>query len=294
MKRAALLVLLGLIAGACRIEVDLRVDLQPDGSGNIDLAITTDEEFERLYRLTGNELEEFIVLRGENIGLTFDVTEGADKVYHSGAQELSAEAIDSALEGLVPNLGTVEITASEETLEFTGDFKPLPEADLLLPFFTNFDPAELAENADIEVTLTVPGDLEVSTATLVEDTHLTFELPFEDQPIRIFARSRLVPKDSGSFPWVLAIVLIVVAAALAFLVAVRRQGGQVVESALPQPYVPYAPEDQPVAPPPPKQQEPAPPPRKPEQEPEPAKASDVEQPSPADQVMAILEEQDET
>ena len=96
MKRAATLVLLGLIAGACRIDVDLRAALGPDGSGDLEFNVTTDAEFETLFRLTGQEFEEFVVLRGQEIGLSFDVTEGADTVYHSSAQSIPAESIEFA------------------------------------------------------------------------------------------------------------------------------------------------------------------------------------------------------
>lgn len=258
MKRVAVFILLGLIASACRIDVGLRLDLQPDGSGNLELNIVTDAEFERLYRFTNAELEEFIVLSGEDIGLTFEVTEDIDKTYHASAKSLSPESIERVLENVIPELGKVDITAQEETLVFSADFKPLPESKILDPFFENFDPAELAGSADITITMTVPGELDVSSASNVEGNTLTFEIPFDNQSIRIFARTRLIPEDAGGFPWGLAILAIVIAGALAFLVAIRKQAGQVTETPVGQlPSVPYAPEYQPVAPPS-KEEEPSP------------------------------------
>ena len=165
MKRVAALLLFGLLASACRIDVDLRLNLQPDGSGDLDLNITTDEEFERLYRFTNAELEEFIVLSGQDIGLDFEVTEGTNKTYHADAPGLSPESIQRVLENLIPDLGTVDINAVEETLVFSGDFRPLPESQILDPFFENFDAAELSESAGITLTITVPGDVEISSAS---------------------------------------------------------------------------------------------------------------------------------
>lgn len=250
MKRAVFLILLGLIASACRIDVDMRVDINADGSGNIDLIVTTDEDFEKNFGLTGDEFEEFMVQRGTDIGLPFQVIDGSEKQYIATAQSLSAESIDRVLERLVPNLGTVEITADEETFAFTGDFQPLPDADILRPFFDQFDAALLAESVDINVTLTVPGQLDVSTATEVAGNQLTYEIPFNNDPIRIFARSALVDENSGSIPWGLLTLLLVGAGALAFLLAIRFQAGQMATTSNdPMPSVPYAPEDQPVAPP---------------------------------------------
>ncbi len=250
MKRVAVFILLGLITSACRIDVDLRLDLRRDGSGDLDLNIVTDAEFERLYRFTDAELEEFIVLTGEDIGLTFEVAEDIDKTYHASAKSLSPESIERVLENLIPELGTVDIAAQAETLVITGDFKPLPESQILDPFFENFDAAQLAESADITMTVSLPGELDVSSASQVEGNTLTFEIPFDNEPIRIFARTGLIPEDAGGFPWGLAILAIVIAGALAFLVAIRKQAGQVTETPLGQlPSVPYAPEHQPVAPP---------------------------------------------
>lgn len=251
MKRVAALLLFGLLASACRIDVDLRLNLQPDGSGDLDLNITTDEEFERLYRFTNAELEEFIVLSGQDIGLAFEVTEGTNKTYHADAPGLSPESIQRVLENLIPDLGTVDINAVEETLVFSGDFRPLPESQILDPFFENFDAAELAESAGITLTMTVPGDVEISSASQREGNTLTYEIPFDYDPIRVFARTRLIPEGSGAFPWGLTILAVVVVGALAFLVSVRMQAGRVTQTILdPQPPIPYAPEDQPVAPPP--------------------------------------------
>ncbi len=267
MKRAVFLVLLGLIASACRIDVDLRVDLNRDGSGNLDLTVTTDQEFERNFGLTGDVFEEFMVQRGGDIGLPFAVIDGAEKQYIATAEGLSAESIDRVLERLVPNLGTVDITADEETFVFTGDLQPLPDADILRPFFDQFDAALLAESADITVTLTVPGEVDVSSASQVEGNQLTYEIPFDNQPVRIFARTRLASENGGSFPWALTILLLVGAGALAFLIAIRSQAGQTATSTSDgMSSVPYAPEHQPVAPPiqhqappPPMEKEPVPP-----------------------------------
>ena len=251
MKRAAILVLLGLIASACRIDVDLRVALGPDGSGDLELSVTTDAEFESLFRLTDQEFEEFLVLRGEEIGLSLQVTEGADKVYRSSAQSITGESIEALLEGLVPGLATVDITATTETLVFSAELIPLAEADLLTPFFSNFDPTELAENVSVTLTVTMPGELDVSSADQIAGNELTFEIPFAAEPTRIFARSQLVEQGGSSIPWGLIILLTVVGGALAFLYAIRSQVGGVDQTS-PGPSAPasYAPEDQPVAPPP--------------------------------------------
>jgi hypothetical protein len=256
-KRAATLVLLGLIASACRIDVDLRAVLGPDGSGDLEFNVTTDAEFETLFRLTGQEFEEFLVLRGQEIGLSFDVTEGSDKAYHASAESVPAEGIESLLEGLVPGLATVDIIPEPETLVFSSELNPLPQADLLTPFFSNFDPAELAESVAVTLTVTMPGELDASTADQVAGNELTFEIPFADQPTRIFARGRLVGEGGGSFPWGLAILITVIGGSLAFLFAVRSKAGEVAEIS-PSPYAPsaYPPEAQPVAPP--RREEPAP------------------------------------
>ena len=283
MKRAVLLILLGLIASACRIDVDLRVDLHPDGSGDFELNLTTDAEFENLFRLTNQEFEEFVFLRGEAAGLSFQVTEGESTVYHSSVQSLTAESIENLLEGLVPGLGAIDITPQTETLEFSAELQPLTEADLLTPFFSNFDPAELAENVHVTVTLAMPGTLDVSSANITTGNELTFEIPFAEQSTRIFARSKLVEEGGNSIPWGLIILIVVIAGALAFLRAIRSQAGRDLDTSPPlQPSVPYAPEDRTVAPP------------AIEEPPPPEKLFEGEEPAAEDQVLANPEDRGET
>ena len=258
MRRFALIALLALAASACTIDVNLGINLNPDGSGLVDVDIATDEEFLDLYRLTGREFEDLIATRGSEVGLAFTVTPGPATHFTATSPLVSAGELERILEELAPGAGDVTISRNETTLEFDGRINPLTTIEDIAPYFSqpDSDPSQFADDATVVVTLSIPGELQSSTGTGSSGSQLTFTLPFAESDSRLFATSAL-ESEGRPLPWVLIIVAGILALAVGFLLAIRsRLQGDGDDAATPlrsaaapsSSEKPVAPEDQPVGP----------------------------------------------
>ena len=261
MNRLVLIAVVAILTSACRIDVDLSVDLTPTGAGDLAVRVQTDEEFEDLYRLTDREFEDFIATRGAELGLQFVVTEGPNTTtYEAHAAGIPAETLANLLGRLSPGLATVSISPTDNALELDADVAPLPEGDDYAPFFRDFDPAELAGSVDVNITVTVPGEADASTADSVTADGLHWVLPFSSESTQVFVRTILEPSEGTSIPWGAVFLTLVLVGGAVFLYLVRSRLRQLVSDEEPAslrlPHAPAAqeprsipPEDQPVAPP---------------------------------------------
>ncbi|MGI9648968.1 MAG: hypothetical protein ACR2OI_10650 [Acidimicrobiia bacterium] len=271
MKRFALIALLAIAASACTIDVKLGIDLNPDGSGVMDVEIATDEEFLDLYRLTGREFEDLIATRGSEVGLAFTVVPGPVTRFTATSPRVSAQTLENMLEELAPGIGEVTISRNETTLEFDASLNPLTSIDDIAPYFSepDSDPGQFTNDATVVVKLSIPGEVRSSTGSGSSGSELTFTVPFAESDSRLFATSML-EKESPTIPWVLILVVAIMLLALAFLLLVRSRlqdddthtTSPLRSTATPEPETKAAapedqevgpestpPEDQPVAPP---------------------------------------------
>ncbi|MBT8218065.1 MAG: hypothetical protein HKN74_14580 [Acidimicrobiia bacterium] len=219
MRRAALIGLLALAASACTFDVNVGIDLTRSGSGSVSIDVFTDEEFEELFRLTGQEFENLIASRGSQVGLAFTVVEGNRTQYSAASSQVAPETLRRIIEGLAPGAGTVTIDSSETTLEFDAAVEPLTSIPEVAELFEGADPAQFADDVTVTVQLTMPGEIETSTGSASGEA-LTWSIPFNDSGSRLLARS-VLEKAGGEFPWVAAVGVGTLVVAIGFLIAIR-------------------------------------------------------------------------
>jgi len=222
-RRAALIALLALAASACTIDVNIGISLDRTDSGSVSIAIEADQEFHDLFALTDRDFEDLIASRGETLGLVFDVESGPTTIrYTAESKVISYRTIEDILEGLAPGIGPVTITSQERDLEIDGLLSPLPTLGDIAPYFENSDPAQFADDVDVNVRVTMPGDVAASTATSQQDGELTWTIPFSDSDTRLLARS-VLEKASPRIPWTVVVVGGILLLAFVFLVAIRSR-----------------------------------------------------------------------
>jgi len=222
-RRAALIALLALAASACTIDVNIGISLDGTDSGSVSITIEADQEFHDLFALTDRDFEDLIATRGETLGLVFDVESGPTTIrYTAESKVISYRTIEDILEGLAPGIGPVTITRQERDLEIDGLLSPLPTLDDIAPYFESSDPAQFADDVDVNVRVTIPGDVAASTATSQQDGELTWTIPFSDSDTRLLARS-VIEKESPRVPWTVVIVAGILLLAFVFLVAIRSR-----------------------------------------------------------------------
>lgn len=220
MRRVALIGFLALISSACTLDVDIGIQLTPSGSGTVSVNVVTDEEFQSLYSLTGRDFEDLIASRGAELGLSFVVVPGGPPRYFAEAERVNSETLEGILEGLAPGLGTIDLSATEESIELDGRLNSLTDIDDAIRYFEGTDPAQFADAVSVTVTLSTPGELESTTGTRTGAGDLTWEIPLTASETRVFARSALEP-DGQAFPWALAVGAGTLAVAVGFLIAIR-------------------------------------------------------------------------
>jgi hypothetical protein len=107
-------------------------------------------------------------------------------------------------------------------LEIDGLLSPLPTLDDIAPYFESSDPAQFADDVNVNVRVTMPGDVAASTATSQQDGGLTWTIPFSESDTRLLARS-VLEKESPRVPWTVVIVGGIILLAFVFLVAIRSR-----------------------------------------------------------------------
>ncbi len=249
MSRLALIAVLAVAASACTIDVNVVLDLTERGAAAVRVDIEADDEFHRLYRLTGGEFEDLVARRGNEVGLAFQVTPGEPTRYSAQTNVLAANAVEELLEGLAPGIGDIEISATEAELTLDGALNPLTSLEDVAVYFEQTDPGQFADDVTVTINASIPGDVVTSTGTAAGANRLFWNIPFSDSDSRVLARTALVD-DGGSIPWAWIIIGATVALAFGFLVAIRsRYITQEGAATTPRP-IPNvkntAPEDQPV------------------------------------------------
>ena len=210
MRRLALIGFLALISSACTLDVNIGVLLTPSGSGTVSVDIATDDEFESLFALTGREFEDLVASRGRDVGLSFVVITGDKTRYFAEGSEVSPRVLEDMLEGLAPGIGPVDVTATESALELDAQLSALTDIGDVAVYFEGTDPAQFEDDVSVTLNLSVPGTLDSSTASSTGAGDLTWQIPFSNEPTRVFARSILQEEGSSSFSWTAVVISVAI------------------------------------------------------------------------------------
>ncbi len=235
MKRLIPLLLLALIATACKIRVDTNVVINEDESGTFALEISLDEELRALAEedpsfgeITVTEdvpegwvLEDFVdgEFEGVRASTTFEDFEGFERRLTEYAETAGAE------DNVAPDfLSQLELARDGDVFSFRADLSGLEaglgaavggEDDL------GIDPsAFLGELFEIRLILTMPGTIVSSNADATAGSTLTWNISIVDDGRVLEAQSDV--GGSGGGPIIGLIVLLAVIAAVVFIMVQRR------------------------------------------------------------------------
>jgi hypothetical protein len=241
MRRILLLALMAaLFTTACRIEANVLIDLNDDGSGSLGFELGMDEEFRTLIEQDGGEGLEFAdPFSGLDTGLPGAVatsrTEG-DLTYNGAtvaftnqaelqqviaAAELgeggdvtvnwteNAVSISAVIDGIGGGLGLGDLGDAE------GDFGGIDLSSDLSGIADNFFSGS--------VILSMPGDVTNHNADRVmDDGRLVWDLKLDGSNVDITAESSL--DSSSDFPiWAIVVFVLIAIAVVAWIISIQRR-----------------------------------------------------------------------
>jgi len=222
-----LLLLLALLATACRIESNLTAVINADGSGVIGAEVGYDEEARSLIEQFSEGEDPFgdSPLTGFPNAQSREEDRGGMHYMVSTAEvEDIAAALDEAIaadpDGLIQEFN---ISIAADRVEVTGRGSlagALEGAEGML------SPEQLAESVGANLRLTLPGKILESNATSQDGNTLTWALPITGGEIEISAVSDPTQSEGGGFPlWVILVIAAAVVAGIGFIVLVGRKRG---------------------------------------------------------------------
>ena len=239
MKRLIPLILLALVLTACKIRIDVALEIAEDETGAFELAISLDQEMRDLLSQSGNDqppiddnlpegwISEAFVdgeFEGTRATSTFssfdDLSERLNDIVDDGFGN-AATAPDF--------LSQLQLSREGDSFTFSADLTGLEEGlDTAIGGAAGdsggVDPsAFLAELVDIRVVLTMPGDIVTSNADATAGSTLTWNLSVLDDGKTLTAESTTAsPIEPSSVIPVIAVGLMI----FAIVVIVRRRGSQ--------------------------------------------------------------------
>ena len=229
-----LLMMLALIATACRIESNLIAEINNDGSGVIGAEIGYDEEAEALIGQFTEGGDPFA--NSPMAGLPGAESREEDRggmhyLISTAAVDDIAAALDEAIAS-DPNSLVQEFNLSIEPnrIEVTGRGSL---AGAMAGAEGMASPEQLAESVGANLRLTLPGRILESNATSQDGNTLTWALPITGGEVQISAVSDPTQSEGGGFPlWVIIVIAAAVVAGIGFIVLIgRKRGGAAVPPA---------------------------------------------------------------
>jgi len=229
-----LLMMLALIATACRIESNLIAEINNDGSGVIGAEIGYDEEAEALIGQFTEGGDPFA--NSPMAGLPGAESREEDRggmhyLISTAAVDDIAAALDEAIAS-DPNSLLQEFNLSIEPnrIEVTGRGSL---AGAMAGAEGMASPEQLAESVGANLRLTLPGRILESNATSQDGNTLTWALPITGGEVQISAVSDPTQSEGGGFPlWVIIVIAAAVVAGIGFIVLIgRKRGGAAVPPA---------------------------------------------------------------
>ncbi len=248
MIRRSVLLVCVLVLTACRLDVTVSVDMEPDGTGTVTVdAIADPELVERVPDLVDDLRLDDAIAKGW-------VVDGPDPTDDGGLEITlvhefrSAPELANVLNSVGPPLDRMEAARTpgedEQTtnaingvLELANGFESFADADLVqavggLPFADEFDASGLtpAEAMSFTYRVSLPGELVSAEGTEVGDGIIEWQAPLDGTTSGLYVETVQRPVGSGgawaqplsTFAFVALIVWCVLAAAFIAFVAVAR------------------------------------------------------------------------
>ncbi len=237
MRKVFLLIaVLAVILAGCRVETNIVLDIEEDGSALVGAEVGYDEEFAQLLEQSGADPDDLFgdlpVETGDDV-VTIERTEG-DMTYTgllSEVDDLSTFAPDSAeLEGFTSFSYTFDDDGAELAATISADDANLG-GDELGEF--GFDPSQLTDEFfSANVVVTMPGDVTEHNADVVRsDGTLVWKIPLAGTA-QINATSSFGTSSANLLLILLVgLLLIGVIAVVAATIVSRRQSQQAVATA---------------------------------------------------------------
>ena len=234
MRRYVILfALLAVVLAACRVESNIILDINEDGSATVGAEVGFDDEFLALITESGGSPEDLfsdLPNFGDDV-VTTERTEG-DMTYFGVVGEVddlsTLEAGSENLEGFESfsytfdeSSATLEaVIAAANTGDFGGEF--------------GIDPSTITDEFfSANLIVTMPGTVTESNADVVRgDGSLVWNIPLTGEK-QVFATSETGASATSWFIFVLVLVLLVMAiAAIVAVVVSRRQSQKAVDAAV--------------------------------------------------------------
>lgn len=222
---------LGLLLAACEAEINVRVELEADGSGTAAVEIGVDEEFRELIEASGESLEDAFLEGGDEIfslpgaeQVTFtrgDLDYIAVSLPFDDINDLSSLADDASDNPL----NDLDISIDEDRAVVSGSLD-LGDDTLGTADLGEFDPGIIEDVFAFHVQVKMPGDVKESDADrTLEDGTLEWDIPLTGGVVSIEAISD--PTPSSGFPiWLIVLIAAVAIVVILVLVwAIRRNRG---------------------------------------------------------------------
>ena len=224
---------LTLLTAACRAEVNIIVDIEEDGSGEVAFEVGFDEEFRELIASSGGNPDELLT-GGADFGLEgseeYERTEGDMTFVGSKRQFSSVTDIEADLTGDPDNpFQSFSYVQTEDAAELEALIS-IPEEDLGVEDVP-IDPSAITDEFfSFQLIFGMPG---TNADEVLPNGQLVWTVPITGGEKQILARSEL--GGGGSLWWIWLIVgivlLIGLGALIGAVIASRRQSQRAVESA---------------------------------------------------------------
>jgi hypothetical protein len=223
-KTLVLLAAVALLTAACKIETNFGAVINPDGSGTVIAELGFDDEAAELL-LSGEDPFEGNDLSALPGAETSEERRG-DMTYY--IIEAPFDDVSQLQDALVQNdnalLSGFDVTVTEDRVTVSGT----ASGDELSSQAEGFDPAVFEESVSANIHITLPGRILSHNADQVDGNKLTWAVPLFGGDLNIQAESDPTQEpagDGGGFPiWVIALIVVVALAAIAWFVLRGRSG----------------------------------------------------------------------
>jgi hypothetical protein len=240
LRRVAVVVVGALLITSCRLDVEVDVVIEPDGTGVVTVTATADAELvARVPRLSESLVLDDAVAAGWSVDGPRATDDGGLRVTltHpvSGDRELAV--VLGSIGPPFTDMKTARTTVEEQTtnavdgtLVLANGYESFADADLLaavggLPFGDEFAAIDVAPPEAMSVTFTVslPGELVSTTGDEVETDVFQWDAPLDGSSVRALAQTVQRPASGGSWSEPLA-----TAALIALIVWVAFSAGVII------------------------------------------------------------------
>ena len=228
---------LTLVLAACRAEVNIVVDIDEDGSGEVAFEVGYDEEFRELVASSGGDPDDLLT-GGTDFGLEgaedYERTEGDMTFVGTKQQFSSVTEIEANLTSDPENpFQTFSYVQTDDTAELDA-LIVVPEEDLGVGDVP-IDPSTITDEFfSFQLIFGMPGTVTESNADeVLANGQLVWKIPITGGEKQILARSEL--SGGGSLWWIWLIVGVVLligfVALIGAVVASRNQSQRAIQAA---------------------------------------------------------------